>query len=96
MNSFVNIAHATTNSKATFASIVDPIMSNIVSPLIMLMFAVAMVVFVWGVAQMFIHGDDASARQTGQNHMIAGIVGIVIMVSAWGIIYLISNTISSH
>ena len=90
----IDTAHAATDPTATFASVIDPVIANILDPLIMLMFAVAVVVFVWGVVEMFIHGDDAAARQKGQWHMLGGIVGIFIMVSAWGIIYFISNTIS--
>jgi Type IV secretion system pilin len=101
MFTFVSQAHAaitaasnTTGSTATtFASVIAPFVANIVSPLIELMFAVAIVLFVWGIVQMLMHGDDATARQTGQNHMIAGLVGIFVMVSAWGIIHFISNTI---
>jgi hypothetical protein len=92
---FVEQAYAaTTNTTATFASVVDPIIKNIVDPLVLLAFAVAIFVFVWGIYQMFSNGDDPSARSTGQSHMIWGIVGIAIMLSAWGIIYFILNTIS--
>ncbi|MDD5165513.1 MAG: hypothetical protein PHG25_03205 [Candidatus Pacebacteria bacterium] len=80
----------------TFAKVVDPIFAHIVNPLILLMFAVAIIVFVWGVVQMMMNGDDSDARTKGRNHMLAGIVGITIMISAWGIIYFISNTISGR
>lgn len=82
-------------STEAFASVVNPIMEHIVSPLIMLMFAVAAVVFVWGVIEMIMNGEDASAREKGKNHVLAGSIGLAIMLSAWGIMYLISNTISS-
>ena len=89
----VNIAHAAPDPTAAFASAVDPIIANILDPIVMLMFAVAVVVFVWGIVEMLMHGDDSTAREKGRNHMLGGIVGIVIMVSAWGIIFFISNTI---
>jgi NADH:ubiquinone oxidoreductase subunit 6 (subunit J) len=89
----VNNAYAASDPTAAFASVVDPIIASILDPLVMLMFAVAVVVFVWGIVEMLMHGDDATAREKGRNHMLGGIVGIVIMVSAWGIIYFISNTI---
>jgi hypothetical protein len=94
MNSFVSTAHAASDPTAAFSAVVNPIISNIVNPLIMLMFAVAIIVFVWGVVEMVRHGDDPGAREKGQWHMLAGIIGIVIMVSAWGIVYFIANTIS--
>jgi len=76
-----------------FAKVIDPIIANILDPLIMLMFAVAVVVFVWGIVEMLMHADDPTSREKGRNHMLGGIVGIVIMVSAWGIVYFISNTL---
>ena len=91
---FVEQAYAaTTDTTAAFASVVDPIIKNVVDPLIMLAFAVAVFMFVWGVFQMFSNGDDPTARSTGRSHMIWGIVGIAIMLSAWGIMYFISNTL---
>ncbi len=78
---------------AAFASVADPIIVNIVNPIVMLMFAVAIIIFVWGIVEMLMHGDDSTAREKGRNHMLGGIVGIVIMVSAWGIVHFISNTL---
>ncbi|HTK33129.1 MAG TPA: hypothetical protein VL335_01115 [Candidatus Paceibacterota bacterium] len=80
----------------TFAKVIDPIITNIVDPIIMLMFAVAIIVFVWGIVEMMMNGDDSSAREKGRWHMLAGIIGLVIMTSAWGIVYFISNTISGQ
>ena len=90
----VNIANAAApDPTPAFAAIVNPFIDNIVSPIIMLMFAVTIIVFVWGVVEMLMHGDDASAREKGRWHMFFGIIGIFVMVSAWGIIQLISNTL---
>ena len=97
MINFVNIAHAAAPDPIpAFAAVIDPIITNIVSPLVMLMFAVAIIVFVWGIVEMLMHGDDATAREKGRWHMLAGVIGICIMVSAWGIIYFISGTIGGH
>jgi len=95
MISLVNTVYAaTTDPTASFATVVDPIITNIVAPLIELMFAVAIVVFVWGIVEMFMNGDDATAREKGRWHMLFGVIGIFIMISAWGIINFISATIS--
>ena len=94
MNNLINIAHAATpDPTPAFAAIANPIMTYIVGPIVMLMFAVAIIVFVWGVVEMLMKGDDSSARDKGRNHMLAGIIGIFIMVSAWGIIQFISDTL---
>ncbi|MES2314889.1 MAG: hypothetical protein V4524_03080 [Patescibacteria group bacterium] len=96
MSYLIDTVHAAADPTAAFASVVDPIFTHIVNPLIMLMFAVAIIVFVWGVIQMMINGEDGDARTKGRNHMLAGVVGIMIMVSAWGIVYFISNTIAGR
>jgi hypothetical protein len=96
MVSLVNTAYAASDPTTAFAGVVDPIISNIVNPLIMLMFAVAIIIFVWGVVEMIMKGDDSSARSQGQSHMLYGVIGMAIMLSAWGIVYFISNTISGR
>lgn len=77
----------------TFASVINPIISNVVNPVVELMFAVALIVFVWGVVEMLMKGGDADARTKGRNHMLGGVIGMLIMMSAWGIVNLIANTI---
>jgi len=92
MFSLVPIAHAAVDM-TQFSNVVGPIISTIVNPIIWLMFAVATVVFVYGVLQMVIKGNDPEARKTSQSSILYGIIGMFIMLSAWGIIYLISNTV---
>ncbi len=76
-----------------FGNVVNPVITNIVDPVIELMALVGILVFIWGVVQMIMNGDDPEARVTGRNHMLWGIVGVVIMLSAWAIVFLVSNTI---
>ena len=77
----------------SFASVISPIVAAVVDPVVELMFAVALIVFVWGVVEMMLKGGDAEARIKGRNHMLGGVIGMLIMVSAWGIVNLISNTL---
>lgn len=92
MFSPVNIAYAADNS-AAFGRVLDPIISNIVMPLVFLAFAIAVLVFAYGVAKMIISPSDAEAYTRGKWSMLGGLIGIFIMVSAWGIIQLVSNTV---
>ncbi len=91
----IRYAYAAVDMTA-FGNVIDPIISNIVYPIIELMFGLAVLIFAWGVLQFVIHGDDEGARDTGKATMLWGTAGLFIMVSAWGIIYLISNTIKGH
>ncbi len=64
----------------------------ILNPLILLGFAVAVIVFFWGIVQ-FIRTETADAgREEGKSKIFWGLFGIFIMISAYGIINLILNT----
>lgn len=89
--SLVSIANAKVDANA-FGRVIDPIISNIIQPIVELMFAVALIVFVYGVFQIVWGGEEA--REAGKKSMWGGLIGLFIMTSAWGIIYLIGNTVT--
>jgi hypothetical protein len=62
--------------------------------LVPLIFGVAFIVFLWGVFQYFIAGAaDEEKRKTGRTFIMYGIIGFVIMLSIWGIVNLLVNSI---
>ena len=64
----------------------------ILNPLIVLAFAVASLVFFWGIFQ-FISSETAdAARDEGKRKIFWGLFGIFIMISAYGLIRLILGT----
>jgi uncharacterized membrane protein len=65
----------------------------ILEPFILLLLAVAFLVFVWGVAQYVFNAASDEGRQTGRRHMIYGLVGLFIMVSAWSILSIAAGTL---
>ena len=70
----------------------DKINEFILNPLIILAFAVAMIVFFWGIFQ-FIGSQTADAgREEGKRKIFWGLFGMFIMISAYGIIFLILGT----
>jgi len=90
----ISVAHAAID-QAVFSRVIDPIITHIVNPVVLLLFAIGLIVFAYGVFEMIWRGGDPTARTTGRNHMLGGLIGMLIMVSAWGIIYVISSTIKS-
>ncbi|MES2216023.1 MAG: hypothetical protein V4481_01870 [Patescibacteria group bacterium] len=80
---------------SAFGRIIDPIITHIVNPVITLMFGIGLIVFAYGIFEMVWKGGDPSARTTGRYHMLGGLVGMFIMLSAWGLIYLVSNTVKT-
>ncbi|MCA9362101.1 hypothetical protein KC906_01880 [Candidatus Kaiserbacteria bacterium] len=64
----------------------------ILFPTIALLSAVAFLTFLWGVAQYFINANNDQARAQGAKHMMWGVIGLVIMLSAFTILSLAANT----
>jgi len=74
-------------------SVIAAINKEIINPLITLMFAVALLFFVYGMVE-FIQGSTNEEKRTkGQQHMMWGVIGMFIMVSAIGIMRVIIATI---
>ncbi len=64
----------------------------ILYPLITLMMAIALLIFLWGCFEFIMAAGDPGARTTGKKHILWGIVGMVIMVSAYGILTIAVGT----
>ena len=80
-------------TKQSLQGILARFYEHILNPLILTLFAVALVVFFYGV---IIYIRDAAkspeALKKGRDHMIWGIVGFVIMIGVYGIINLLIGT----
>lgn len=65
----------------------------IINPVIYFMFAIALLVFLWGVFQYIKDWESADAKKNGQQHMMWGIIGFVIMLAVYTILRIIGNTV---
>ena len=65
----------------------------ILNPIIMLLFAWAVLVFLYGVFEYVKDSGSEDARATGSRHMLSGVFGIFIMLSVFAIINIILNSI---
>ena len=65
--------------------------SNIFKVLIPILITLATVWFIWGVIE-YVVGGDEEAKKKGKDKMIYGIIGLVVIVSVWGIVALLTNT----
>ena len=77
----------------TVAASVSKIVSVIVVPIVTVVFALAVLYFVWGAAGLIIYKDDADKRKETEMHILWGVIGMIIMISVYGIIRLIANSI---
>lgn len=66
--------------------------SAIIFPLITLLMAVALVVFLYGCFEFVVGANDESARTKGKAHILWGIIGFLVMVSAYAILSIAAGT----
>ncbi len=83
----------TTNISSSVNASLAKIVSVIVVPLVSLVFVLAVLLFIWGVAGIIIYRENPEKREEGQRHMLWGVVGMFIMIGTYGIIRLIANTV---
>jgi hypothetical protein len=76
----------------TLKTLIERIGDFIVDPLIAVLFAAALVIFLWGGAQFIFQADNQEQREIGARHMLWGILGIFIMIAVKGIIQIIKGT----
>jgi len=75
--------------------VVKNLFTLVIDPIVSLIFAAAILYFVYGVFKYIKGADDGEARATGGKHIIWSVVGIFIMISVWGILYFLKNLIGA-
>ena len=92
---FTNIAYATLAGEGeSLDQFILNVNKFIINPLIMLLFALAVVFFLYGVFEFISNQEDEEAKTKGKSHMIWGIVGITIMMGVFTIMNMILNTLN--
>jgi len=76
-------------------NLINLIGQAIIDPLFLLFFSLALLIFVWGAFVYVLKADDVEERKKGGRAMFFGIIGMVIMFTALGIINLLSATIEA-
>lgn len=79
----------------TYQQFLVKVQDAILTPIITLLSLAAFVLFVWGVVLFIAGSEDEEKRKKGQQHMIWGIIGLVIMFGANAIISLIKMTVGA-
>ena len=92
------IAHAQTveeNITSGALTVVQKVNTVIIFPLITLLLGVALLVFLWGVAEYVRGSASDEVRRTGRQHMLWGAIGMFVMVSALAILRLATATVGA-
>lgn len=79
-------------AEASVVTLMKSINRVIINPLIVFLFALAMVYFIYGLSRYLLSPDNEEVRKTSKQQILWGIVGMFIMISVFGILSLIMNT----
>lgn len=88
----MNLLSAVGNASASSDAIINRFLSNVVDPIVLLLFSVAFLVFLYGMFKMIKNNDTPSELDTGKRNIIYGIAGMLIMILAWTIIGIVKGT----
>ena len=86
------VAFAAINNVADAGSFIINTINNVAVPVL---FAVAFIVFLWGAFYTFILGANSEeVKEKGKNLMLWGLIGFFVMVSIWGLVNILTGTIT--
>lgn len=78
----------------TALNIISKINQLIINPIILLLFAIALVFFIWGVFEyLWKSRTEPAAITAGSKHIGWGLLGMFIMVSVFGFLQVLLNSI---
>ncbi len=79
----------------TAEEIIGVVVMDVLEPFVAALFAVALIMFLWGVVEFLAASDNETARETGKRHMLWGIIGLVIMVGVNGILWILITFVAN-
>jgi hypothetical protein len=84
------LAFAQVRSIYDAAAVITQIINGVLVPLV---FAIAFVVFIWGIFTYFIAGGhDEEAKEKGKSLMLYGLIGFFLMIAVWGLVNILLGT----
>jgi NADH:ubiquinone oxidoreductase subunit 2 (subunit N) len=86
----ISFAQPSVNSVQDAGRFFIDLINNVAVPLI---FALAFIVFIYGVFKYFIAAGDGSKAKEGKNLMLYGLLGFFIMVSVWGLVNILVGSV---
>ncbi len=73
-------------------NIMDTFVTLIIDPAILIVFSAGFFLFIYGLVEFLYAINQGGDNTEGKQHMVWGIVGMLIMISVYGIIALLDNT----
>ena len=86
------VSFAAINNLSDAGSFVINIINGVLVPVL---FAIAFIVFLWGAFYVFILGAQSEeTKEKGKNLMLWGLIGFFVMVSIWGLVNILTGSVS--
>lgn len=77
-------------------ALVSKVTVAIINPILALLFAAGLLVFMWGIVQFLIGlSGDSESKDDGKRHMLWGVIGMFVMVAAVAIVNLVASSIGA-
>jgi hypothetical protein len=93
MNIMLGISFGSGSSCGQLCDLASTVLSLINNVAVPLIFALAFIVFIWGVAKAYIFsGGETEAVAQGHRLILWGIVAFAVMISLWGLVNVVADT----
>ncbi|PIP86616.1 hypothetical protein COV42_00215 [Candidatus Campbellbacteria bacterium CG11_big_fil_rev_8_21_14_0_20_44_21] len=70
-----------------------PLIRNLINTLTPIVVALALLYFFWGLARFILASGNEVEKDKGKDMMLYGIIALFVMVSVWGIVGLLGDTL---
>ncbi len=93
---YILIPYANASGPSDFTDLIARVNKHVINPLLIVLFSLAFVQFTIGLFKFFqtkSGNNGGGDLEQGKSHMLWGIIGMVIMVSVFGIMSLMTNTL---
>lgn len=76
----------------TVKDIIDYAICLIVKSIVPLLYAIAIMVFIWGVIQYFLNPNNAKEKESARKYILLGLTGLFVLVSVSGLVQILRET----
>jgi uncharacterized membrane protein YidH (DUF202 family) len=76
-------------------SLLNAVNKVVINPIIIFIFSLGVVLFLFGIVKYLLNPSDENIVKESKNHMLWGLLGMLIMVSVFGIMNLIIKSIGA-
>lgn len=78
--------------ETTIENIIQAVTSDILRPIITLLFVLATASFIFGAIKLLLSAKDTKKIEEGRKLMLYGLLGLFTIVAMWGLVYAIKRT----